>query len=407
MLLVMVMLSKTTLPGNDPVERIRAFTRNIEFDYINWTIDALKVKFNQSALNTDCYLTNEQQHNLVLNFIDLIIRIQTAETELENIYSNPAVENPDESSGSIKRELSELYRQRELLGPLAETIIQSQLSQVVADEGLSFIGQPVPPILYHSTPLPLALIVSPRDVIRQDADISLLPDLTIDQSIELENRVEKALDVSAIVVEVGGIGVYPTMVMQTSDLNWLVEVVAHEWIHNYLTLRPLGLNYDTTPELRTMNETTASIAGKEIGRALIARFYPELLPPPPVETPLQTPQAQENEEVSAFNFQREMHLTRVIVDKLLAAGKIEAAEEFMEKQRLFFWENGYRIRKINQAYFAFHGAYADEPVSAAGEDPVGAAVRQLRAVSPTLKVFINKMAWMSSYEDLKKVVSGK
>jgi len=222
----------------------------------------MQVKFGQGALDIDRYLTDEQKHDLVIDYIDLVIQIQTAESDLKDMYANPAIENPDHASTALRAELSGLYQQRELLGQMAETIIQSQLSQVIADEGLSFLGQSIPPILYRSSPLPLALIVSPRDVIRQDADISLLPDLTLEECIDLENRVEKNLDVSALVVEVGGIGVYPTMVMQTSDLNWLMETVAHEWIHNYLFLHPLGFNYSASPELRTMNETTASIAGK-------------------------------------------------------------------------------------------------------------------------------------------------
>jgi hypothetical protein len=76
----------------------------------------------------------------------------------------------------------------------------------------------------------------------------------------------------------------------------------------------------------------------------------------------------------------------------------------MEQRRQLFWENGYGIRKLNQAYFAFHGAYADEPLSAAGEDPVGAAVRALRAQSPSLAHFLNRISWMTSFEQLKQAV---
>jgi len=52
--------------------------------------------------------------------------------------------------------------------------------------------------MYHSTPLPLALIVSPRNIIRQDDDISLIPDYPLDQQVELEERVDRALDVSSL-----------------------------------------------------------------------------------------------------------------------------------------------------------------------------------------------------------------
>jgi hypothetical protein len=109
-------------------------------------------------------------------------------------------------------------------------------------------------------------------------------------------------------------------------------------------------------------------------------------------------------EADAFNFQAEMHLTRVTVDDLLVQGKVDEAEQYMEQRRQVFVDHGYLIRKLNQAYFAFYGAYADSPVSAAGEDPVGEAVRELRANSSTLAVFLRKIAWMNSYADLQKAV---
>jgi hypothetical protein len=99
-----------------------------------------------------------------------------------------------------------------------------------------------------------------------------------------------------------------------------------------------------------------------------------------------------------------MHLTRVTVDALLAAGKIDEAESYMEQRRQVFVQNGYTIRKLNQAYFAFYGAYADVPGGAAGEDPVGPAVRALRAQSKSLADFINRIAWMTTFDELKKTV---
>jgi hypothetical protein len=199
------------------------------------------------------------------------------------------------------------------------------------------------------------------------------------------------------------------MVIESTDLTWLLQTISHEWVHNYLTLRPLGMNYDTTPELRTMNETTASIAGDEIGSAVISRFYPELAPPPapaanpqpqstPASEPTPTPQ------LPTFDFNTEMHTTRVRVDELLAAGQIEEAETYMESRRQIFWEHGYLIRRLNQAYFAFYGAYADSPGGAAGEDPVGPAVRALRANNASLADFINQIAWMNSFSDLQNAV---
>ena len=99
-----------------------------------------------------------------------------------------------------------------------------------------------------------------------------------------------------------------------------------------------------------------------------------------------------------------MHETRIKADELLAEGKIEEAEAYMEQRREVFWENGFLIRKLNQAYFAFHGAYADSPGGAAGEDPVGPAVRALREQSDSLADFINTIAWMTSFEELQQAI---
>jgi hypothetical protein len=88
----------------------------------------------------------------------------------------------------------------------------------------------------------------------------------------------------------------------------------------------------------------------------------------------------------------------------LSQGKIMDAEAYMERRRQFFWENGYSIRKINQAYFAFYGSYADTPGGAAGEDPVGPAVRALRTQSTSLKEFLERISRMTTFAELQKAV---
>ena len=72
----------------------------------------------------------------------------------------------------------------------------------------------------------MALIVSPRDHIEQIANISVDTDLPLDEQAALESRVDKGLNTSSLVVGIGGVGVYPTMVMRTTDLKWLLSVVA-------------------------------------------------------------------------------------------------------------------------------------------------------------------------------------
>lgn len=397
-------LGRSTIAPANPSEHIRSFTRSIEFDYVSWIGDALWLKLSQTALGVNRYLSAQKQHEIVLEYLSLVQKLAQTEGQIAVVYGDPEVIDHDQATLDLRRNLQTYNTRMREIGAIAETILQSQIGNVAASEGLTLGGQPIPPVWFHSTPLPLALIISPRNSIQSDEDISLLPDLSLDQVVSLEDRVSKAENVSALVVPVGGIGVYPTMVMRTPDLDWLAETISHEWTHNYLTLRPLGVNYESSPEMRTMNETTASIAGKELGKEVIQRYYPELIPSPtPPSAPSGSAAAAEPAKPAApvFDFQAEMHSTRVVVDQMLSQGKIDNAEAYMNERRNFFWDHGYLIRKLNQAYFAFYGAYADVPGGAAGEDPVGPAVRALRGKSGSLAAFLNKIAWMTSFSELK------
>ena len=402
-------LTRDTQPRFDPRWQARFFTRAYEFDYVTWTVDALARKLAHFSTGSSAYLSEPEQVQVVLTYLDLVSDLRRVEGQINQIFANPDIEDPHSFSSDLRQELDRLRQQRARLAPLAEAVLQGQVSEVLAEMGFGVAGQPLPPVLYRTTPLPVALIISPREVIRQDADISLIPDLTVDQKASLEEQVDDTLDVSSLVVNIGGIGLYPAMIQETTDINWLTEVVAHEWTHNYLTLRPLGASYLASPQLRTMNETAAGIAGKEIGLEVVRRYYPQYLPPPPDPTP---PPIQpdlvdpEPTQPPAFDYRAEMHVTRLTVDELLAEGKIDEAESYMEERRRIFWDNGFQhLRKLNQAYFAFYGAYADQPGGAAGDDPVGEAVRRLREDSPDLASFLFRISWMSSFEQLQNTLS--
>jgi hypothetical protein len=386
-------------------DRTRIFTREIEFDYPNWVWNATWIKLEQNAIGLPHILDRGANKQVVFEYLNTTQSLQQAEFKIEQIYADPAITDKETTSAHVRAERDEFITRQASLAPLAEAVLQSQITEALAKLDLTTSGQPLPPVLYHTSPTPLALIVSRRDVIEQIANISILPSLTLNEQIQLEDEVANELDASTLTVAIGGVGVYPTMVMETTDLRWTLSTIAHEWAHNYLNIRPLGLNYSTTPELRTMNETTANIVGDEVGQLVLQTYYPELLASTPNPnlilfphpfSPLNAP--------LPFDFRAEMHTTRVTADELLAEGKIEEAEAYMEERRQLFWQNGYLLRKLNQAYFAFHGAYADVPGGAAGEDPVGPAVRALRAQSDSLADFINAIAQMTSFEELQAAI---
>jgi hypothetical protein len=395
----------------NPIEKIRAYTRGLEFDYLEWMSNAAIVKMRAASIHAPHTLDPAAQKQIVNEYLRVTQSILDNEYLLALLYADPAIQDKVTASESLRGELAELYTRQTELAPLAEAVLQEQVTDVLAEIGFTVGGQPVPSVWYHSTPLPMALIVSPRDRIEQTANISVRTDLTVDEQAALETDVEQGLNTSSLVVHIGGVGVYPTMVMRSTNLDWMVNTIAHEWIHNYLTLRPLGIFYGNNnfPELRTMNETTASIAGDEIGALVIEKFYPERKPASPltwklVALPSDIPNPADLPR-PPFDFRAQMHETRINVDAMLAEGQIEEAETYMEQRRQVFLQNGYLLRRINQAYFAFYGAYADTPGGAAGQDPIGPAVRALRARSNSLADFVNRISWMWKFEQLQKAVS--
>jgi hypothetical protein len=141
---------------------------------------------------------------------------------------------------------------------------------------------------------------------------------------------------------------------------------------------------------------------------VLERYYPEFVPeappPPPADPPDEPPQL-DPPDPPPFDFDAAMHETRTTVDDLLAAGKIEEAEAYMEERRALFVENGYRIRKLNQAWFAFYGGYQVEGISAGGEDPIGPAVHQLRDAAPSIRDWVRTMQTITTRERLLEVTA--
>src|SRR3990172_4260537 len=260
----------------DKIERIRVYTRQIEFNYITWTMDAALTKIRTASIDLPYSLDHETQKQIVAEYLRVTQFLLDKEYTLELIYADANVTDKEAASLNLRAEIAGLSSRQHDLAPLAEAILQEQVSEVLAELGLTTLGQAIPNVLFHSTPLPDALIVSPRDRIEQLANISLTTELALDEQAALESRVDAGLKTSSLVVPIGGVGVYPTMVMQSTDLPWLLTTISHEWTHNYLTLRPLGFLYTNSAELRTMNETTASIAGGEIGALVLKRYYPQL-----------------------------------------------------------------------------------------------------------------------------------
>lgn len=396
-----LLLGGSNVFSADRNDQIRRISRWYEFDYLEWELEAFFHKAVQAATRAEKILNAEQQIRVVEDYLQLVREQDQITTDLKN-----ALASPDESEKAKLKELNlvleEKNRKLSSLAVLAEPILQNQTELSLSSLGFGLGGQVLPPVLYHVSPTPMNLIVSPRTQISTVFEVNLQPGLNLLERERIESSIFDDFSLSALVEPIGGLGAYPTMVMQTSDLAWLLETVSHEWTHNWLSFHALGLRYFNSDQLRTINETTASISGKEISRQTLMTWYPQYLP---LQADTDSAESEDatSSDAEGFNFRRAMHATRVKVDALLAEGKVEEAEKYMENRRKFLWQHGYRLRKLNQAYFAFYGSYNDLPGGgAAGEDPVGPAVQNYRKRFRDLRSFMLNIATIKSFPELQK-----
>lgn len=375
------------------------------FDFVRWELRALWQDLTHDLISPQRYMSEQNRRDFVLDYLALVGESQRLEGEIRRIYVDPEIEDPDTATVEMRARRDGLRAAISARQSIAEAILEEQVATVLEGEGFGVLGQELPPVEVRFTPLPRLLVISPRTHIESIHQLSLTHGLGVAQQEAIEEEIDTAYNVSSLITGIGGLSAYPSMLLESSSINWVTEVTAHEWTHHYLTPRPLGRNYQSSGETRRINETVASIVGAEVGRRVVARYYPEHLPPEPEPSP--EPEEQEPDEESlqptAFDFRLEMRETRIQVDDLLAQGKIEEAEAYMERRREVFVEHGYAIRKLNQAYFAFHGAYAAQP-GAAGKDPIGPAVRELFARSLDLHTFVSRVAGVTTLSDLETVL---
>lgn len=290
-----------------------------------------------------------------------------------------------------------------------EAVIEGRVDAILRELGAGWPLSPLgvwPPVDAELAGSPRVLVVSPRERIARIESDTLRPDLTVEEAEAIERGIEQSHeDRSALVVGTGGLSLYPAVVSNRDSYAETVETVAHEWVHHYLSIYPLGRDYFRTDDVRTINETVADLVGSEVARLVLARWPLEpLATPAATSTPAPTPAPSATPAPPRLDFDATMRDLRVEVDALLAAGRIEDAERRMEEVRQRLNDAGYRIRRINQAYFAWYGTYAARGDSV---DPLGNQLRDLRERSGSVARFLEAVRGATTRDDVAALVASR
>lgn len=397
--LVLALQRGDTVPRKDLFTyNLGALTSRYAFDFLGWETASLASKVKNHLVDADfAYLNEQRRQQTVSTYFATADLIDRLDGEITRIHAGSDAAQRARLPG-LDGMLAAARQRLADLAPAAEAIIQGQVATILTEQGIGLSPLGIfPPVATRFESPPLILVISPREKIEIKTGAQLRPGLDLNQMEQLEADVDH-LGVSSLVVAIGGISTYPAMIMESGNRDWTVTTVGHEWLHDYLFLRPLGWSYGQSSELIAINETVVDIAAEEVGDKTLERFYG--VPIPNRVRSDEAPPAPGGDP-QAFSFNREMRTTRLAADALLAQGKVDEAERYLEERRLFFVDKGYVIRKLNQAYFAFYGSYADGPVSV---DPIGKDLRTLRGRTASLREFMDVTSRLTSYADLKALI---
>ena len=247
--------------------------------------------------------------------IDIFVSSELTELEVKEILQKENISNKNE----------------------LELFFQEEVTELIKEElGKDFL---FPPLAVSLEKPPKVLIVSPRDRISQKIAILINNDISMKEIELIENTID-SLNLSSIILDTGGFAAYPSIVNIKKDYNFLISTISHEWLHHYLFFFPLGRSYFKGGDMIFINETLADLFAIQI-----------------------TNNKKTEESISDKFFKPFMKETREKVDKLLINNEVEMAEKYMNQRVLELNEKGYKVRKINQAYFAFYGNYGTSPSS--------------------------------------------
>jgi hypothetical protein len=384
-----------------PADAIEAAAGGHEYSLSRWEVQNLPVKW---LYKIGSFLTGRSSGD-----DDTIRRYFQLSDQIADL--EPQADTP---------ELKSLEDERAGLQNRVQDIIEGRMTGILEDQGLALrpplfsdLGLIFPPVDFQLAAPPRVLAISPRDHIELSASRLLSPGLDIATVEDIERQAESAGDpakyphgVSALVINSGGLAAYPSIVSNLDSYESLIDTAFHEWTHQYLAFFPLGSRYYQSQDLRTLNESTANLSGHAMAAIYFQRYARLSSQSPATPQPTAAPEPSAGPGGSpapAFGFTAEMRALRRQVDDLLTAGKTEEAEQLMDQKRDEFQTKGIYIRKLNQAYFAFHGSYADTPGSI---DPIGPKLQALLDSTGSPGAFLRQAATLTSRADLDAVLGG-
>jgi hypothetical protein len=362
-----------------------------KFSLLEWELVNLPQKWTFMIWNTISNADSKDMNTVekIELYIDLSKRVNKYERLLDTSGNNYFT---SKNVNEIQDHTKLLKSKRDSARLIAEKSIEDEITKTLKELGFrNKLGLVFPPVDIRLQNIPKVLVTSPRNEIRMIDSVLIDAEISLKERDTIETTLFQAYDTSALVDDLSGVATYPLLVDDQQSLRRILQTSVHEWFHAYFFFKPLGWNYWDSREMTTLNETICTLLGEEIGDVIYFNLY-ETDEHGLIDSKLNHPNEQLLDK---------MRSTRIEVDKLLSEGEIDSAEQLMKET---WWElrlGGYRIRKLNQAYFAFRGRYGNSPASISN---IGDQVNMLRENSAKIKSFVNTVSEISDYNEFLDII---
>ena len=377
-----------------------------EYRLVSWELENVLGKWSHRFWTVLPWTpTSEADRRASLDrYMVLVEEYRVADNLLKDVTSSI---DPDiRLLNDAQRRVDQIVIERDKIRDGLEEYLEQIISETVRTDEVGLVGSFVwPPVDFRIDSPPKLLVTSPRNEIRRVEGILIDPDISVEETLSIERELVELHDVSALIIQTGGLASFPSVVPMV-DLQRLMDIAAHEWLHGHLIFYPLGRSYFVDGEMRSVNETLSDLFGREIGQRVYAKItdQPYVAPVRPETASLNWNSGkalEKKENLNQFSFNQFMSETRDRTDNLLLDGLVEEAEAYMETRRIQLLGHGYSIRKINQAYFAFHGTYGESPSSAS---PIARYIWDLREQVDTVGELVKMLRGLKTYEQFEQLL---
>ncbi len=374
------------------LDSIDKITLEHSFSLINWETKNIFPKW--IYLGKIYIKNNQPDSSQTMKLLQKYLNLSKEKNSYINKLEN---ENLSEMQKNVvKNNLETTIDEMRNLKPIVEELNERAMTKTIKLNGLKTkLNTVFPPVDISLEPPPLILIISPRTKIEIEKSIFLSPDLLNAKKNSIENEILQKNNKSAYISNLSGLSTYPTLVSNEYNSLEIFSTTAHEWLHLYWFFKPFGQNIFKSNEMRTLNETAADLAGRELGLQTYLKLNMN------TDIPLKS---NPNTSNKYPQFTKHMRETRIEVEKMLENNQVEKAEIYMKSRRWELSLAGYNLRKINQAYFALYGIYAE---SAGSTSPIGEQLKEFRSLVPSVGDFIKEISYISSYSEFMKELNNK